>query len=262
MENQDFYTSNPELTKTEASNHARLVGEFMDSSPASPTDKTLLAFENSGQPITTQTERRPYLQGRAIKQEIQNNGLNTAAPSLKAEQPLIDQPDVDPKRAQAEIEDLVKQVGKNSPDCEEDELLKVEWQKWHEGVHHSIRKLVDALVSREDNQIADHQEFKNDQLITYLKPRVTLPPMSTVGVLLTVDNERHILNCQIVKPSGSPEFDQLLLKATLLLDGKEILGFPKKSQRTQVSNVYGLSDHPQNSPLLYGDTEQVRLKRN
>lgn len=258
MDKQDFHIPNPELTKTEATNHARMVGEFMNSSPAVPSDKTLLAFEDNGQP--NQIIRRPYLQGRATKQEIQNNKPSSDPPPLRAEQALIDQPDVDPKRAQAEIEDLVNQVGKSSPDCEEDELLKVEWQEWHERVHNSIRKLVDALVSREDNQIVDHREFKNNQFITYLKPKVTLPAMSTVGVLLTVDNERHILNCQIVKPSGSAEFDQLLLKATLLLDGKEILGFPKKSQRTQVSNVYGLSDHAQNGPLIYGDTEQIRLK--
>ena len=216
-------------------------------------DALIYEYMNPADKQSGGTKNVPYLQGHIEEKN------SIPVPKLKADTALYDQPEQDPKEAEAEIDNLVGKIKKDAdPDAGDKELL-IAWNKWHNQLHQSILKLFTAQLNSQKNMIIDHEEFRNGVLTQVGRPKYTLGS-EVLWFKLKVDNNLNILDRKILHSSGVPECDQMLLDTIDMLQGKKILRFPKGSQRAEVSQMNGVyhSDKNEKQSFDYGDIEKVR----
>ncbi len=141
------------------------------------------------------------------------------------------------------------------PDAGSNELL-IEWDIWRNKVSNQISR----NLSKHMNGWGGYEV---NAITRCVEPK--FPSGIQAGVDFVISDDRKVLKVEIKRPSGYPEYDQLIMKSIFELSKKrqeKLLRFPEHSRRTSVEQMLGFQrvHGQQRQPFLkFGDTERVQL---
>ncbi|MBS1991598.1 MAG: hypothetical protein JSS83_13830 [Cyanobacteria bacterium SZAS LIN-3] len=146
------------------------------------------------------------------------------------------------------------QLQSEDPDAD-DQMLSVEWDKWHNRLLWAIQSGVQEIVNSPENMVP-HFDPQRGKVI--LSPNIPLGTKATFWV--KVSNDRRVLDARIVVSSGNQGYDKALLDAIYSLDGSGILRYPAGSKRRVVNEAASIltSDKGGREFFKFGDVEKYR----
>jgi len=146
------------------------------------------------------------------------------------------------------------QLQQEDPD-RDDQMLAVEWDKWHNRLLWSIQSGVQEIVNSPENMVP---HFDPQSGRTILSPNIPLGTKATFWV--KVDANKRVLDARIVQSSGNAGYDKALLDAIYSLDGSSILRYPAGSHRRVVNEAASIltSNHGGREFFKFGDVEKYR----
>jgi hypothetical protein len=146
------------------------------------------------------------------------------------------------------------QLQSEDPDAD-DQMLSVEWDKWHNRLLWSIQSGVTEIVNNPENMVP-HFDQQRGKVI--MSPNVPLGTKATFWV--KVNSERRVLDAKILQSSGNQGYDKALLDAIYSLDGSNILKYPSGSKRRVVNEAATIftSDKGGREFFKFGDVEHYR----
>ena len=146
------------------------------------------------------------------------------------------------------------QLQSEDPD-KEDQMLSVEWDKWHNRLLWSIQAGVQEIVNNPENM---EPHFDPQSGRTIMSPNIPLGTKATF--FCRVSSDRRIVKARIVQSSGNAGYDKALLDAIYSLDGSNILRYPSGSHRTVVNEMASIltSNKAGHETFKFGDTERYK----
>jgi hypothetical protein len=146
------------------------------------------------------------------------------------------------------------QLQSEDPD-KDDQMLSVEWDKWHNRLLWSVQSGVTEIVNSQENMVP-HFDAQRGRVI--YSPNIPLGTKATFWV--KVSNDKRILDAKILQSSGNPGYDKALLDAIYSLDGSTILRYPAGSKRRVVNEAASIftSDKGGRENFKFGDVERYR----
>jgi hypothetical protein len=140
------------------------------------------------------------------------------------------------------------------PDAADRDLL-IAWDAWRNTVIKEELKSLRGLLHGWDGMVYNRAYNRTD-------PR--FPVGLTVATIAEVNANRQITQIDLVKSSGDPEFDKVVIKAINKLNGKKFLEYPTGSRRSLVGQPSFLktSETAQKTPtFIFNDYEHVSDKQ-
>ena len=146
------------------------------------------------------------------------------------------------------------QLQSEDPD-KDDQVLSVEWDKWHNRLLWSIQSGVQEIVNSPENMVPHFDQARGT---TVLMPDIPLGTKATFFV--RVSAEKRVLMARITQSSGNAQYDKALLDAIYSLDGSSILKFPSGSHRKLVNEAASIltSNKGGREFFKFGDTERYK----
>jgi hypothetical protein len=146
------------------------------------------------------------------------------------------------------------QLQSEDPD-KDDQMLAVEWDKWHNRLLWSIQSGVQEIVNSPEN-MEPHFDPHRGKVV--LSPNIPLGTKATF--FCRVSSDKRILKASIVQSSGNAGYDKALLDAIYSLDGSSILRYPAGSHRRVVNEAASIltSDKGGREFFKFGDTERYK----
>ncbi|MBU6451151.1 MAG: hypothetical protein KGS72_05180 [Cyanobacteria bacterium REEB67] len=146
------------------------------------------------------------------------------------------------------------QLQSEDPD-KDDQMLAVEWDKWHNRLLWSIQSGVQEIVNSPEN-MEPHFDPQRGKVV--LSPNIPLGTKATF--FCRVSSDKRILKASIVQSSGNAGYDKALLDAIYSLDGSSILRYPAGSRRRVVNEAASIltSDKGGREFFKFGDTERYK----
>ncbi len=147
-----------------------------------------------------------------------------------------------------------EQLQSADPDAD-DQMLSVEWDKWHNRLLWSIQSGVTEIVNNPENMVP---HFDQERGKVIMAPNIPLGTKATFWV--KVSSTRRVLDAKILQSSGNSGYDKALLDAIYSLDGSNILKYPSGSKRKVVNEAATIftSDKGGREYFKFGDTERYR----
>jgi hypothetical protein len=137
-----------------------------------------------------------------------------------------------------------------------DQQLRVEWDAWR-------NRFLQAVQS-------DVQSNLNNSEDTMLKwdPRAQtvirqFPLGTTAWFACDIREDLKIVNFKLLKSSGYPNYDRVVMDAVAALNGTSILRFPAKSKRHRVNQSAGIQTAAESNKQFFhfGDVENYRAPK-
>jgi len=146
------------------------------------------------------------------------------------------------------------QLQSMDPDAD-DQMLSVEWDKWHNRLLWAVQSGVSEIVNNPENMVL-HFDAQRGKVI--LAPNIPLGTKATFWV--KVSNDRRVLDARILQSSGNAGYDKALLDAIYSLDGSGILRYPSGSKRRVVNEAASIitSDKGGREFFKFGDVEKYK----
>lgn len=138
------------------------------------------------------------------------------------------------------------------PDTADQELM-VEWDAWRNRFLQAVQSDVQSnLNSNEDTML--RWDPRNQTVIRQF-------PLGTVAWFkCDIREDLKIVNFQLLKSSGYPNYDRIVMDAVAALNGTDILRFPAKSKRHKVNQMAGIQTATSSNKEFFhfGDVERYR----
>ena len=177
------------------------------------------------------------LKGQAEDESANLQGLNGQA---------------DKKVLQGSAQQLDGAVGED-PDTSDQQLM-VEWDAWRNRFLRAVQSDVQSNLNNSEDTMLKWDP-RNQTVIRQF-------PLGTVAWFkCDIREDRKIVNFQLIKPSGYPNYDRLVMDAVAALNGTDILRFPAKSKRHKVNQMAGIqtATESKNEFFHFGDVEKYRV---
>ncbi len=158
----------------------------------------------------------------------------------------------DKKVLQGSAQQLDGAVGQD-PDTTDQELM-VEWDAWRNRFLRAVQSDVQSNLNNSDDDAMQHWDPRRQTVIRQF-------PVGTVAWFkCDIREDLKIVNFQLVKSSGYPNFDSIVMDAVAALNGTNILRFPKKSKRHRVFQEAGIQTTTESKEqyFRFGDVEKYR----
>jgi hypothetical protein len=158
----------------------------------------------------------------------------------------------DKKVLQGSAQQLDGAVGED-PDTTDQELM-VEWDAWRNRFLQAVQSDVQSNLNNSDDSML-RWDPRNQTVIRQF-------PLGTVAWFkCDIREDLKIVNFQLVKSSGYPNYDRIVMDAVAALNGTNILRFPSKSKRHKVNQMAGIQTATQSTKefFRFGDVEKYRV---
>ncbi|HEY9679784.1 MAG TPA: energy transducer TonB [Drouetiella sp.] len=134
-----------------------------------------------------------------------------------------------------------------------DKELSVEWDAWRNRFLRAVQTDVQSNLNNSDDTMARFDPRSGTVIRQF-------PVGTTAWFKCDIREDKKIVNFELVKSSGYPNFDRLVMDAVAALNGTDILQFPARSKRHKVNQMAGIQTSTQsnNTYFHFGDTEKYR----
>jgi hypothetical protein len=134
-----------------------------------------------------------------------------------------------------------------------DQQLMVEWDAWRNRFLRAVQSDVQSNLNNSEDTMS-RWDPRSQTVIRQF------PLGTTAWFKCDIREDQKIVNFQLVKSSGFPNYDRLVMDAVAALNGTEILRFPSKSKRHRVNQMAGIqtASKSSNEYFHFGDVERYR----
>ncbi|HEY9730716.1 MAG TPA: TonB C-terminal domain-containing protein [Drouetiella sp.] len=135
-----------------------------------------------------------------------------------------------------------------------DQQLMVEWDAWRNRFLRAVQSDVQSNLNNSEDTMS-RWDPRSQTVIRQF------PLGTTAWFKCDIREDLKIVNFQLVKSSGFPNYDRLVMDAVAALNGTEILRFPSKSKRHRVNQMAGIqtASKSSNEYFHFGDIEKYRV---
>ncbi|MBS1999859.1 MAG: TonB C-terminal domain-containing protein [Candidatus Obscuribacterales bacterium] len=135
-----------------------------------------------------------------------------------------------------------------------DQQLMVEWDAWRNRFLRAVQSDVQSNLNNSEDTMS-RWDPRSQTVIRQF------PLGTTAWFKCDIREDLKIVNFQLVKSSGFPNYDRLVMDAVAALNGTEILRFPAKSKRHRVNQMAGIqtASRSSNEYFHFGDVEKYRV---
>lgn len=158
----------------------------------------------------------------------------------------------DKKVLQGSAQQLDGAVGED-PDTSDQELM-VEWDAWRNRFLRAVQSDVQSNLNNSDDTMLQWDPRRQTVIRQF--------PIGTVAWFkCDIREDLKIVNFQLLKSSGYPNFDRIVMDAVAALNGTNILRFPSKSKRHKVNQMAGIQTATESTKEFFhfGDVEKYRV---
>jgi hypothetical protein len=158
----------------------------------------------------------------------------------------------DKKILQGNAQQLDGSVG-SDPDTTDQELM-VEWDAWRNRFLQAVQSDVQSNLNSSEDTMLKWDPRRQTVIRQF--------PLGTVAWFkCDIREDRKIVNFELLKSSGYPNYDRIVMDAVAALNGTDILRFPSKSKRHKVNQMAGIATATESTKEFFhfGDVEKYKV---
>lgn len=142
-----------------------------------------------------------------------------------------------------------------SPDAA-DQQLRVEWDAWRNRFLQAVQSDVQSNLNNSDDTMLKWDPRAQTVIRQF-------PLGTTAWFECDIREDLKIVNFHLLKSSGYPNYDRVVMDAVAALNGTSILRFPAKSKRHRVNQSAGIQTAAESSKQFFhfGDVENYRVPK-